>query len=71
MKKISAFIKNMKEQAKKQKGFKTNTNAIRDYLFQFITYLKSKIDVIKINQINWLRFISIWISHWVRLLLIS
>lgn len=63
MKKISSFIRNMKEQAKKQKGFKTNTNAIRDYLFQFITYLKSKIAAIKTNQINWLRSISIWINH--------
>jgi hypothetical protein len=42
MRKISSFIKSMKEQAKKQKGFKTNTNAIRDYLFQFISFLKSK-----------------------------
>lgn len=71
MKKVYAFIKNMKEQAKKQKGFKTNTNAIRDYLFQFITYLKSKIVAIKTNQISWLRSISIWTNHSGPLLSIS
>jgi len=41
MKRIFTFIKNIKEQSKKQKGFKTNTNAIKDYLFQFVSYLKS------------------------------
>lgn len=41
MQRIGRFIRTMKEQARKQKGFKTNTNAIRDYLFQFITFLKS------------------------------
>jgi hypothetical protein len=41
MRKVASFIRSMKEQARKQKGFKTSTNAIRDYLFQLITYLKS------------------------------
>lgn len=59
MRKIDGFIKMMKEQARKQKGFKTNTNAIRDYLFQFITYLKSKYIFIKINPTNLHKFISI------------
>lgn len=33
MLKIYTFIRNMQEQSKKQKGFKTNTNALKDYLF--------------------------------------
>lgn len=33
MKKIYSFIRSVKEQSKKQKGFKTNTNSIKDYLY--------------------------------------
>jgi hypothetical protein len=36
----------MKEQAKKQKGFKTNTNAVKDYLHKFFSYLTSQIYLI-------------------------
>jgi DNA primase large subunit len=39
--KIFSFVKTMNEQSKKQKGFKTNTTAIKDYLYEFISFLKS------------------------------
>jgi len=40
MHKIFAFTKKMKDQSKKQKGFKTNSTAIKDYLFQLISFIK-------------------------------
>ncbi len=58
MQHVGRFIRTMKEQARKQKGFKTNTNAIRDYLFQFITFLKSTPVPIQINPNNSQRSIS-------------
>ena len=45
IKKIFGFIKTMNEQSKKQKGFKTNTNAVKEYLFEFISFLKSTLEL--------------------------
>jgi hypothetical protein len=42
MQSLNRFIKKMKEQSKRQKGFKTNSAAIKDYLTNFITFLKNK-----------------------------
>jgi hypothetical protein len=49
MRKIFAFTKKVKDQSKKQKGFKTNTTAIKDYLFQLISYIKGNSQSMQAN----------------------
>lgn len=46
MKSIVKFIEKMKEQSKRQRGFKTNSTAIKDYLTYFISFLKNKPEIL-------------------------
>jgi len=67
MKSIVKFISKIKEQSKKQKGFKTNSVAIKEYLFQFISYLKGKVTYIQEIQNCWSIFMINWINLWAQL----
>lgn len=50
IKQLLSFIQKVKEQSKRAKGFKTNTVAIKDYLTNFISFLKSKPSRIQQSQ---------------------
>lgn len=44
---VEGYIRKMHEQSKRQKGFKTNPIAIKEYLTSFMNFLKTRIDLIE------------------------
>ena len=67
MQSIARFIRKMKEQASKQKGFKTNSSAVKDCLYQFVSYLKSTPVPTQIILTSSKRCTRTWRSLWGRL----
>lgn len=47
VKAVEGYVSKMREQSKRQKGFKTNSVAIKEYLTSFMNFLKTRTDLIE------------------------